>query len=190
MIDYFLLFATIILINNFILINFFKLHPFIEIYKKLKTIITIGLITIFIIILTIICSWFIDKFTLIHLNLIHLHILSFILVISILIQFIKILIYKTNLILCRFLNIFLPLIILNCAILYLILFNINQSYNFLQSIFYSFIFGMGFFLITILFFFIREHIFMANIPTALSGLFIELITIWLMSLAFMGFSYC
>lgn len=188
MTDYFLLFIATVLVNNFVLVKFLGLCPFMGVSKKLETAIGMGFATTFVMTLASICSWLMDTFVLIPLDLIYLRTLSFILVIAVVVQFTEIVVRKTSPTLYRLLGIFLPLITTNCAVLGVALLNINQSHNFLQSAVYGFAAAVGFSLVMVLFSAIRERIAAANVPAPFRGSSIGLITAGLMSLAFMGFS--
>lgn len=188
MTDYFLLFIATVLVNNFVLVKFLGLCPFMGVSKKLETAIGMGFATTFVMTLSSICSWLMDTFVLIPLGLIYLRTLSFILVIAVVVQFTEMVVRKTSPTLYRLLGIFLPLITTNCAVLGVALLNINQSHNFLQSAVYGFAAAVGFSLVMVLFSAIRERISVANVPAPFRGSSIGLITAGLMSLAFMGFS--
>ncbi|WGO82414.1 electron transport complex subunit RsxA [Arsenophonus apicola] len=188
MTDYFLLFIATVLVNNFVLVKFLGLCPFMGVSKKLETAIGMGFATTFVMTLASICSWLMDTYVLIPLDLLYLRTLSFILVIAVVVQFTEMVVRKTSPILYRLLGIFLPLITTNCAVLGVALLNIHQSHNFLQSAVYGFAAAVGFSLVMILFSAIRERIAVANVPAPFRGSSIGLITAGLMSLAFMGFS--
>lgn len=188
MTDYFLLFIATVLVNNFVLVKFLGLCPFMGVSKKLETAIGMGFAATFVMTLASICSWLMDTFVLIPLDLIYLRTFSFILVIAVVVQFTEMVVRKTSPTLYRLLGIFLPLITTNCAVLGVALLNINQSHNFLQSAVYGFAAAIGFSLVMVLFSAIRERIAVANVPAPFRGSSIGLITAGLMSLAFMGFS--
>lgn len=188
MTDYFLLFIATVLVNNFGLVKFLGLCPFMGVSKKLETAIGMGFATTFVMTLASICSWLMDTLVLIPLDLIYLRTLSFILVIAVVVQFTEMVVSKTSPTLYRLLGIFLPLIATNCAVLGVALLNINQLHNFLQSAVYGFAAAVGFSLVMVLFSAIRERIAVANVPAPFRGSSIGLITAGLMSLAFMGFS--
>ena len=170
MTDFLLLFVGTVLVNNFVLVKFLGLCPFMGVSKKLETAMGMGLATTFVMTLASICAWLIDTWILIPLNLIYLRTLAFILV------------------LYRLLGIFLPLITTNCAVLGVALLNINLGHNFLQSALYGFSAAVGFSLVMVLFAAIRERLAVADVPAPFRGNAIALITAGLMSLAFMGFS--
>ncbi|EMH1103658.1 TPA: electron transport complex subunit RsxA [Proteus mirabilis] len=188
MTDYLLLFVGTVLVNNFVLVKFLGLCPFMGVSKKLETAIGMGFATTFVMTIASISSWLMDTFILVPLDLLYLRTLSFILVIAVVVQFTEMVVRKTSPTLYRLLGIFLPLITTNCAVLGVALLNINQSHTFMQSAIYGFGAAVGFSLVMVLFAAIRERLAVANIPAPFKGSSIGLITAGLMSLAFMGFS--
>ncbi|ASB03764.1 TPA: electron transport complex subunit RsxA [Proteus mirabilis] len=188
MTDYLLLFVGTVLVNNFVLVKFLGLCPFMGVSKKLETAIGMGFATTFVMTIASISSWLMDTFILVPLDLLYLRTLSFILVIAVVVQFTEMVVRKTSPTLYRLLGIFLPLITTNCAVLGVALLNINQSHTFMQSAVYGFGAAVGFSLVMVLFAAIRERLAIANIPAPFKGSSIGLITAGLMSLAFMGFS--
>ncbi|HHJ1284276.1 TPA: electron transport complex subunit RsxA [Proteus mirabilis] len=188
MTDYLLLFVGTVLVNNFVLVKFLGLCPFMGVSKKLETAIGMGFATTFVMTIASISSWLMDTFILVPLDLLYLRTLSFILVIAVVVQFTEMVVRKTSPTLYRLLGIFLPLITTNCAVLGVALLNINQSHTFMQSAVYGFGAAVGFSLVMVLFAAIRERLAVANIPAPFKGSSISLITAGLMSLAFMGFS--
>ncbi|EMM6940498.1 electron transport complex subunit RsxA [Morganella morganii] len=188
MADYLLLFVGTVLVNNFVLVKFLGLCPFMGVSKKLETAIGMGFATTFVMTLASVCSWLMDTFILIPLDILYLRTLSFILVIAVVVQFTEMVVRKTSPALYRLLGIFLPLITTNCAVLGVALLNINLSHNFLQSAVYGFGAAAGFSLVMVLFAAIRERLATANVPAPFRGASVGLVTAGLMSLAFMGFS--
>ena len=188
MTDYLLLFVGTVLVNNFVLVKFLGLCPFMGVSKKLETAMGMGLATTFVMTMASICAWLIDTWILIPLNLVYLRTLAFILVIAVVVQFTEMVVRKTSPALYRLLGIFLPLITTNCAVLGVALLNINLGHNFLQSALYGFAAAVGFSLVMVLFAAIRERLVVADVPAPFRGNAIALVTAGLMSLAFMGFS--
>ncbi|EMO7835591.1 electron transport complex subunit RsxA [Morganella morganii] len=188
MADYLLLFVGTVLVNNFVLVKFLGLCPFMGVSKKLETAIGMGFATTFVMTLASVCSWLMDTFILIPLDILYLRTLSFILVIAVVVQFTEMVVQKTSPALYRLLGIFLPLITTNCAVLGVALLNINLSHNFLQSAVYGFGAAAGFSLVMVLFAAIRERLATADVPAPFRGASVGLVTAGLMSLAFMGFS--
>ncbi len=130
----------------------------------------------------------IDHLILIPLNLAYLRTTDYILVIATLIQFIEIVLRKINLLLYRFIGIFLPLIITNCTLLSILLLHFNANHTFLQSIFYSCSSALSFTVVMFLFSSMHERIMLANVPRPFKGESITLITAGLMAMTFMGFN--
>ncbi|ADW73730.1 MULTISPECIES: electron transport complex subunit RsxA [Rahnella] len=188
MTSYLLLFVGTVLVNNFVLVKFLGLCPFMGVSKKLESAIGMGLATTFVITLSNICSWIVNTFVLMPLGLVYLRTMAFILVIAVVVQFTEMVVRKTSPSLYRLLGIFLPLITTNCAVLGVALLNINQQFNFMQSALYGFAASLGFSLVMVLFAAIRERLVVADVPAPFKGSSIALVTAGLMSLAFMGFT--
>jgi len=188
MTSYLLLFVGTVLVNNFVLVKFLGLCPFMGVSKKLESAIGMGLATTFVITLSNICSWIVNTFVLMPLGLVYLRTMAFILVIAVVVQFTEMVVRKTSPSLYRLLGIFLPLITTNCAVLGVALLNINEAHNFMQSALYGFAASLGFSLVMVLFAAIRERLVVADVPAPFRGSSIALVTAGLMSLAFMGFT--
>ena len=186
MTEYLLLFVGTVLVNNFVLVKFLGLCPFLGVSKKLESAIGMGMATTFVMTLASVSARVINTFILVPLDLVYLRTLSFILVIAVVVQFTEMVVRKTSPALYRLLGIFLPLITTNCAVLGVALLNVNLGYNFLQSAVYGFS-AAAFSLVMVLFAAIRERLAVADVPAPFRGS-IALITAGLMSLAFMGFT--
>lgn len=188
MTEYFLLLVSTVLVNNFVLVKFLGLCPFMGVSSKVDTAIGMSFATTFVLTLASACSYLVDTFLLAPLDLQYLRTLCFILVIAVVVQFTEMVVHKTSPVLYRLLGIFLPLITTNCAVLGVALLNVNEQHNFVQSIVYGFGAAAGFSLVLILFSSMRERINVADVPEPFQGPAIAMITAGLMSLAFMGFS--
>ncbi|MFJ5438552.1 electron transport complex subunit RsxA [Pectobacterium brasiliense] len=188
MTEYALLFVSILLVNNFVLVKFLGLCPFMGVSKKLETAIGMGMATTFVMTLGSMFSWLINEFILVPLDILYLRTMAFILVLAVVVQFSEMFVRKVSPELYRLLGIFLPLITTNCAVLGVVLLNINLSHGFLQSTIYGFGGAAGFSLVMVLFAAIRERLAVSDIPSPFRGSSIALITAGLMSLAFMGFT--
>ncbi|EKK4079525.1 electron transport complex subunit RsxA [Cronobacter dublinensis] len=188
MTDYLLLFVGTVLVNNFVLVKFLGLCPFMGVSKKLESAIGMGMATTFVMTLATIFSWVIDHLILVPLELVYLRTMAFILVIAVVVQFTEMVVRKTSPALYRLLGIYLPLITTNCAVLGVALLSINLNHTFMQSALYGFSAAVGFSLVMVLFAAIRERLVVADVPLPFRGNAIALITAGLMSLAFMGFS--
>tara|TARA_R110001583_G_scaffold49303_3_gene154315 strand:- start:2563 stop:3318 length:756 start_codon:yes stop_codon:yes gene_type:complete len=186
--DYFLLFFGTVLVNNFVLVKFLGLCPFMGVSNKIETAVGMSFATTFVLTLTAALSYIVNNFILMPLDLIYLQTLSFILVIAVVVQFTEMVMHKTSPTLYRLLGIFLPLITTNCAILGLALLNINENHDFVESIIYGFGAGVGFSLVLVLFSSMRERLAASDVPLPFKGSAIAMITAGLMSLAFMGFT--
>ncbi|KGA24165.1 electron transport complex subunit RsxA [Pectobacterium jejuense] len=188
MTEYALLFVSILLVNNFVLVKFLGLCPFMGVSKKLEAAIGMGMATTFVMTLGSMFSWLINEFILVPLDILYLRTMAFILVLAVVVQFSEMFVRKVSPELYRLLGIFLPLITTNCAVLGVVLLNINLSHGFLQSTIYGFGGAAGFSLVMVLFAAIRERLAVSDIPAPFRGSSIALITAGLMSLAFMGFT--
>ncbi len=177
-----------ILVNNFVLVQFLGLCPFMGVSNKLETAIGMASATTFVLTLASICSYLVNEFILIPLSLTYLKTISFILVIAVVVQFAKMFIEKTSPLLYRVLGVFLPLITTNCAVLGVALQNTTKAHGFFESAVYGFGAALGFSLVLILFSAMRERLAVADVPTPFKGAAIAMITAGLMSLAFMGFA--
>ncbi len=186
--EYLLLFIGTVLVNNFVLVKFLGLCPFMGVSGKLETAIGMSVATTFVLTLASALSYIVNTFILAPLGMEYLQTLSFILVIAVMVQLTEMVIHKTSPILYRLLGIFLPLITTNCAVLGVALLNVNEAHNFVQSVIYGFGAAVGFSLVLILFAAMRERLAAADVPLPFKGASIAMVTAGLMSLAFMGFS--
>lgn len=186
--EYLLLLVATVLVNNFVLVKFLGLCPFMGVSNKLETAIGMSAATTFVLTLASVCSYLVNHYLLQPLGLMALQTLSFILVIAVVVQFTEMVVHKTSPTLYRLLGIFLPLITTNCAVLGVALLNINEQHNFIESIIYGFGAALGFSLVLILFSALRERLAAADVPIPFKGAAVGMITAGLMSLAFMGFT--
>ena len=188
MTDFAIILIGAILVNNFVLVQFLGLCPFMGVSNQLETAIGMSAATTFVLTLASICSYLVHTLILVPLSLEYLRTISFIVVIAVVVQFAKMFIDKTSPLLARVLGVFLPLITTNCAVLGVALQNTVKAHNFLESALYGFGAAVGFSLVLILFSAMRERLAVADVPTPFKGAAIGMITAGLMSLAFMGFS--
>jgi electron transport complex protein RnfA len=186
--DYVLILVSTILVNNFVLVQFLGLCPFMGVSNKLETAMGMALATTFVLTLSSLCSYLAFTYLLQPLGLEYLQTITFILVIAFVVQFTEMVVRKTSPVLYRVLGIFLPLITTNCAVLGVALLNIKKQNGFIESILYGFGAALGFSMVLILFSAMRERIAVADVPTPFKGSAIGMITAGLMSLAFMGFT--
>jgi electron transport complex protein RnfA len=188
MTEYALILVSTILVNNFVLVKFLGLCPFMGVSRKLETAMGMGLATTFVLTLSSVCSYLVNEYLLIPLDLQYLRTISFILVIAAVVQFTEMAVRKTSPLLYNVLGIFLPLITTNCAVLGVALLNVQEQNNLVQSALYGFGAAIGFSMVLVLFAAMRERIAVADVPEPFKGNAVALITAGLMSLAFMGFS--
>ncbi|MCE9793808.1 electron transport complex subunit RsxA [Shewanella indica] len=186
--EYLLLLIGTVLVNNFVLVKFLGLCPFMGVSSKLESAIGMSMATTFVLTLAAILSYLVNRYLLLPFELGYLRTMSFILVIAVVVQFTEMVVQKTSATLHRALGIYLPLITTNCAVLGVALLNINENHDFMQSAVYGFGAAAGFSLVLILFSAMRERLAAADVPAPFKGSAIAMITAGLMSLAFMGFT--
>ena len=177
-----------VLANNFIFSQFLGICPFLGVSKKVDTAIGMGIAVTFVMGLASAVCFLVDNFILVPLDLGYMQTVAFILVIASLVQFIEMFLQKSMPSLYTALGVYLPLITTNCAVLGVVLLNVQNNYNFISSVVYGITGGLGFLLAIVLFASIRERLVFAEYPKAFEGFPIALVTAGLMALAFMGFS--
>ena len=183
-----LILVATVLVNNFVLVKFLGLCPFMGVSRKLETAAGMALATTFVLTLSSVCSYLVQEWLLAPLGLEYLRTIAFILVIAGVVQFTEMVVHKTSPLLYQVLGIYLPLITTNCAVLGVALLNVQESHSFLESFVYGFGAAMGFSLVLVLFAGVRERVAAADVPVVFRGASIALVTAGLMSLAFMGFA--
>jgi Na+-translocating ferredoxin:NAD+ oxidoreductase subunit A len=188
MTEYALILVSTILVNNFVLVKFLGLCPFMGVSRKLETAMGMGLATTFVLTLSSVCSYLVNEYLLGPLGLEYLRTIAFILVIAAVVQFTEMVVRKTSPLLYNVLGIFLPLITTNCAVLGVALLNVQENHDLVESALYGFGAAVGFSLVLVMFAAMRERLAVADTPEPFKGNAIALITAGLMSLAFMGFS--
>jgi len=186
--EFLIMLVSTILVNNFVLVQFLGLCPFMGVSNKLETAMGMALATTFVLTLASASSYIVFNWILVPLGLEFLKTISFILVIAVLVQFTEMVIQKTSPLLYRVLGIFLPLITTNCAVLGVALLNLKKDSSFFESLTYGLGASLGFGLVLILFSAMRERLNQSDVPKPFKGSAIGLITAGLMSLAFMGFA--
>ena len=177
-----------ILANNFIFSQFLGICPFLGVSKKVDTAVGMGLAVTFVMGLASAVCFAVNNFVLIPLGLGYMQTVAFILVIASLVQFIEMFLQKSMPSLYTALGVYLPLITTNCAVLGVVLLNVQNNYNFISSVVYGITGGIGFLVAIVLFASIRERLVFADYPKAFEGFPIALVTAALLALAFMGFS--
>ena len=183
-----------ILTDNFIFVRFLGICPFLGVSKKTDTAVGMGLAVTFVMGLASAFTYLVNRYLLsaetgiFGVDLSFMQTVAFILVIAGLVQFIEMFLKKAVPALYTALGIYLPLITTNCAVLGVALLNVQNNYNFIESVVYGVTGGLGFLLAIFLFSSVRERLQFCDCPKAFEGFPIALITAGLMALAFMGFS--
>lgn len=179
---------TMILTQNFILAKFLGICPFLGVSKKVDTALGMSLAVIFVMALSTAVTYPINKYLLVANNLEYLQTIVFILVIAALVQMVEITLKKYIPALYNSLGIYLPLITTNCAVLGVVTLNIDNGYNFVESMVCSIGGGIGFLVAMIMFAGVRSRLESCDIPKFLKGLPITLVAASLVSLSFLGFA--
>lgn len=188
MTELFVILIGTVLVNNFVLVRFLGLCPFLGVSRNLEAAMGMSLATAFVLTLSSATAYLLYEYVLTPLDLEYLRTLGFILVIAASVQFTEIMVRRMSPLLDQVLGIYIPLIATNCAVLGVALLNVQQSKGFVQSVFYGFGASVGFALVLVLFAAVRERLEAADIPVPFRGTAIALMTAGIMSLAFMGFS--
>ena len=177
-----------LLSQNFILVKFYGICPFMGVSKKIDTALGMGVAVTFVMALASAACWMVYTWLLVPLNLVYMQTVAFILVIASIVQVVEMFLKKAVPALYKALGVFLPLITTNCAVLGVVLVNVSEGYNFLISVINGAAGGLGFTLAIVLFASVRERVDKAEPPECFKGFPIALITAGLLALAFMGFS--
>lgn len=181
-----------ILINNFVLVQFLGICPFLGVSKKVETAAGMGFAVIFVMLCASAITWVVQEYLLAPFNIEYMQTIAFILVIAVLVQLVEMFLQKSVPALYNSLGVYLPLITTNCAVLGVAIQNITKfggtEMSFLKSVTYGTSAAIGFTLAIVLFAGVRERIEHADIPEFLKGMPIVLVTAGLLSIAFLGFS--
>ncbi len=188
MFDLFVILVGTVLVNNFVLVRFLGLCPFMGVSTNLEAAAGMSLATGFVLTLSSASAYLLHNYMLVPLGVEYLRTLSFILVIAASVQFTEIMVRRLSPSLERILGIYIPLIATNCAVLGVALLNVQESDNFLQSLVFGVGAATGFALVLVLFAAVRERVEAADVPMPFRGAAIALMTAGIMSLAFMGFA--
>ena len=176
------------IVNNVVLSQFLGICPFLGVSKNTKTAAGMGGAVIFVITIATFVTQLIYNFILYPLNLSYLQTIVFILVIAALVQFVEMFLKKTSPALYEALGVYLPLITTNCAVLGIALTNVQNGYNFIESVVAGFGTAVGFTIAIVIMAGIRERIEFNDVPESFQGMPIVLLTAGLMSIAFFGFA--
>lgn len=181
------IFVTMALINNFILVRFLGLCPFFGVSKNIGNAISMGIAVTFVMVMASVATWLINNYVLIPFDVKYMNIVMFILVIAVIVQIVEMAIKRTNITLYNALGIYLPLITTNCAVLGLALINELEAYSLVQSLVAALGAGVGFGLVLIIMSGIRDRLELADLPKSMKGLPVAFLVAVLLSLAFIGF---
>ena len=185
---YFMIFITAVFVNNIVLSQFLGICPFLGVSKKISTAAGMGFAVMFVMTIATIATFLIYYTFLQPYNLTFMTTVTFILVIAALVQMVEIIVKKVSPPLYQALGIFLPLITTNCAVLGIAILTIQKNYTLTAGICYALANAMGFTLAIVIFAGIRERLADTEVPSALKGTPLALITAGLLSMAFMGFA--
>ncbi len=177
-----------VFVQNFVLMRFLGLCPYIGVSKKLDSALGMGMAVIFVMTMASTFTWLIHTYLLVPLHIEFLQTIAFILTIASLVQLVEMVIQKTAPALYKALGVFLPLITTNCAVLGVAILNIQSEYSFIFAILNGLFGGIGFSLVLILMAGIRERLERAELPASMRGMPIAMIVAGSMALAFLGFS--
>ena len=186
---------TAIFVQNFVLVKFYGICPFLGVSKKVDTALGMGMAVTFVMTLASIMTCLCQKYILERLNIEYMQTIAFIVIIAALVQFVEMFLQKSIPSLYSSLGIYLPLITTNCAVLGVALLNVrtasvisnSQSYTLIESIVNGFSAGIGFMIAIVLFAGVRERLENSDIPKSLQGFPIALISASLLAMAFLGF---
>ncbi|MCB2226619.1 MAG: electron transport complex subunit RsxA [Desulfarculaceae bacterium] len=186
--DYMLFIVGAILVNNILLAKFLGNCPFLGVSRRMDTATGMSMAVIFVMVMAGMITWLVQYYILVPLNIEYLQTIAFILVIAALVQLVEIVMAKTLPALYRALGIFLPLITTNCAVLGVAIININEEYDFVDTLVFSFASAVGYSLALVLFAGIRERFMLVKMPKAFEGTAIGLVVAGFLALAFSGFA--
>lgn len=187
---------TAIFVQNFVLVKFYGICPFLGVSKKTDTALGMGMAVTFVMTLASIMTWLCQTYILVPLNIEYMQTIAFIVIIAALVQFVEMFLQKSIPSLYSALGIYLPLITTNCAVLGVTLLNVRTasvidpnkaSYTLIESIINGFSAGIGFMIAIVLFAGVRERLENSDIPKSLQGFPIALISASLLAIAFLGF---
>lgn len=175
------------LVDNFVLIRFFGICPFLGVSKKIDTALGMGMAVVFVMTVASLVTWLLQVFLLDRFGIGYLQTVTFILVIAALVQLVEMIIQKVSPALYQALGIFLPLITTNCAVLALTILNIQNEFNLLEALLFAVGAALGFTLALVIMAGLRERMELVHVPKAFKGTAITLVTAGILSIAFMGF---
>ena len=188
MAQYLSIMLTVMIVSNYVLAQFLGICPFLGVSKKLDSAVGMSIAVTFVMVLATVATWPIQHLLLNPLGIGYLQTVVFILVIAALVQLVELVLKKYIPSLYESLGIYLPLITTNCAVLGVTVNNIENDFNFTESLCNSFGAGMGFLIAMVLFAGVRGKMEDSDIPEGLKGIPITLMAASILSVSFMGFS--
>ena len=186
--EYFVIIISSIFVNNIVLSQFLGICPFLGVSGKVSTSLGMGAAVTFVLASASLAAYLIQYHILVPLHIEYMQTIVFILVIAALVQMVEIMLKKVSPALYQALGIFLPLITTNCAVLGVAILLVQKEYNLGEAVVYAVAVAVGFTLALVLFAGLRERLELENVPKALQGVPIALITAGILAMAFMGFS--
>lgn len=186
--EYILLIIGAIFVNNIVLSQTLGICPFLGVSNKLSSSIGMGAAVVFVITLSTVVTYLLNHYLLVPLQLGFMQTIVYILVIAALVQMVEIVLKKASPALYQALGIFLPLITTNCAVLGVAILVIQKEYNLLESTLFAFASALGFMLALLIFAGLREGLELVEVPKAMKGAPIAMITAGILAIAFMGFA--
>ena len=186
--EYILIIISAIFVNNVVLAQFLGVCPFLGVSNKVSTSMGMGAAVVFVMTIASLMAYLVQYYVLVPLGIEYMQTIVFILVIAALVQMVEIVLKKVSPALYQALGIFLPLITTNCAVLGVAILLVQKEYNLMQSVTFAFATAIGFALALVIFAGIRERLELEDVPKALRGTPIALITAGILAMAFMGFS--
>ncbi len=186
--EYFVIIISAIFVNNIVLAQFLGICPFLGVSNKVSTSLGMGAAVTFVMAITSVVAYLLQYYVLVPLGIQYMQTIVFILVIAALVQMVEIILKKVSPSLYQALGVFLPLITTNCAVLGIAILLVQKSYNLGESVVFSVATAIGFSLALVLFAGIRERLELEDLPKAMKGVPIALITAGILAMAFMGFS--
>lgn len=186
--EYFVIIISAIFVNNIILAQFLGICPFLGVSSKVSTSLGMGGAVTFVMAITAVVAYLLQYFVLVPLGIEYMQTIVFILVIAALVQMVEIILKKVSPALYSALGVFLPLITTNCAVLGIAIILVQKEMNLAQSVVFAIATAAGFTLALVLFAGLREKLELNDVPRAMRGVPIALLTAGILAMAFMGFS--
>lgn len=186
--EYFVIIIGSIFVNNIVLSRFLGICPFLGVSNKVETSLGMGGAVTFVMAIASAVTYIVQQYILVPFGIEYMQTITFILIIAALVQMVEIILKKVSPALYQALGIFLPLITTNCAVLGVAILFVQNEYNLLQSVVFAVSNAVGFTLALVLFAGLRERLELNNLPKAMKGMPIALITASILAMAFMGFA--